>query len=116
MQVWAWFAAYFARAPLPDRPLLAPAGTPFQQRVWRALAEIPLGQTRTYGELATRLGTSPRAVGGALRANPIPIIIPCHRILAAQGLGGYAGASEEGRRRKAWLLAHEGYLCIKNHY
>lgn len=108
MQALAWLRAYFAREPLPDLPPLAPAGTPFQQRVWRALADIPPGQTRTYGELATQLGTAPRAVGGALRANPIPIIIPCHRILAAQGLGGYAGASEEGRRRKAWLLAHEG--------
>lgn len=108
MQALAWLTAYFAREPLPDLPPLAPAGTPFQQRVWRALADIPPGQTLTYGELAARLGTAPRAVGGALRANPIPIMIPCHRIVAAQGLGGYAGASEEGRRRKAWLLAREG--------
>lgn len=107
IQAQAWFVAYFARAPLPPLPPLAPAGTPFQQRVWRALADIPPGQTRTYGELATQWGTAPRAVGGALRANPIPIMIPCHRIVATQGLGGYAGASEEGRRRKAWLLAHE---------
>lgn len=108
IQALAWLAAYFAREPLPDLPPLAPAGTPFQQRVWRALADIAPGQTRTYGELAAQLGTAPRAVGGALRANPIPVIIPCHRIVAAQGLGGYAGASEEGQRRKAWLLAHEG--------
>ncbi|MFZ5579344.1 MAG: methylated-DNA--[protein]-cysteine S-methyltransferase [Pseudomonadota bacterium] len=76
--------------------------------VWDSLRDIPPAQTCTYGELAGRLRSSPRAVGGALRANPIPILIPCHRVVGARGLGGYAGASAEGQARKRWLLAHEG--------
>lgn len=85
-------------------------GTPFQMRVWRALQAIPRGETRTYGELAKALGSSPRAVGGACRANPVPIVVPCHRVVGAGGLGGYSGA-----RGGAWLaikarlLAHEGW-------
>lgn len=109
----AWLEAYFSRGPLPGLPPLAPEGSRFQQLVWRALADIPPGQTRTYGELARQLGTAPRAVGGALRSNPIPLFIPCHRIVAAHGLGGYDGAGEEGLRRKAWLLAHERGLAAR---
>lgn len=111
-QTQAWLAAYFAvrgLRDLPDKmPRLKPAGTNFQQRVWSELAHIPWGECITYAELAQRLDTSPRAVGGALRANPIPILIPCHRVVAASGLGGYAGASELGQARKRWLLRHEG--------
>lgn len=70
---------------------LAPKGTPFQQKIWTALRQIPCGETRTYGELAAQLGTSARAVGNACRANPIALIIPCHRVVAKTGLGGYAG-------------------------
>ncbi|HET19787.1 MAG TPA: methylated-DNA--[protein]-cysteine S-methyltransferase, partial [Chromatiales bacterium] len=103
----AWLEAYFAGTLLPGHPPLAPQGTPFQQAVWQALAAIPPGQTRTYGELARMLGTAPRAVGGALRSNPTPLFIPCHRIVAAHGLGGYDGGAEAGLRRKRWLLAHE---------
>jgi len=105
----AALARYFhdGRAGL-DLPL-APAGTPFQCRVWQALRDIPPGTTRTYGELARDLGTSPRAIGGACRANPCLIAVPCHRVVARDGLGGFAG--ERGGKRlavKRWLLRHEG--------
>lgn len=89
---------------------LAPAGTAFQQRVWAGIAAIPAGQTRSYGELAHYLKSSPRAVGGACGANPYPVVVPCHRIITTTGgLGGFA------RQRggflldvKRWLLGHEG--------
>jgi methylated-DNA-[protein]-cysteine S-methyltransferase len=96
----------------PDAPFdlpLAPAGTPFQQEVWRALRRIARGQTRTYGEVAQELDSAPRAVGQACGANPFPIVVPCHRVLAAGGLGGFAHASEGFLIDiKRWLLAHEG--------
>ena len=66
-------------------------GTEFQERVWAALMDIPAGHTVTYGELAQRLGTSPRAIGGACRANPVLLLIPCHRVVAAHDKGGFAG-------------------------
>jgi len=91
-----------------DLPL-TPDGTDFQRRVWRALAGIPPGRTLTYGALAHRLGTSARAVGGACRANPCPIVVPCHRVVASGGgLGGYSGA-RHGRWLdiKRRLLEHE---------
>ncbi|OQK16953.1 hypothetical protein AU255_03370 [Methyloprofundus sedimenti] len=86
-------------------------GTEFQHKVWRALSLIPLGQTRTYGELAKELDTSPRALANACRQNPFPVIIPCHRVLAMTGIGGYAGAST-GKlvKIKAALLQHEKML------
>lgn len=83
-------------------------GTSFQKNVWRALQEIPSGETLTYGELAKQLDTSPRAIGQACRTNPVPVIIPCHRIVAANHLGGYAGATEGKLMEiKTWLLQHE---------
>lgn len=84
-------------------------GTPFQKRVWQALCRIPAGQTLTYGQLASRLGSSPRAVGNACRANPVPILVPCHRVIGKHGIGGYDGQTS-GRRLdiKRWLLRHEG--------
>jgi methylated-DNA-[protein]-cysteine S-methyltransferase len=81
---------------------LSPPGTPYQQRVWQALCRIPPGETRTYGQIAREAGGSARSVGGANGANPIPIIIPCHRVTAASGLGGYSG--EGGLETKRWLL------------
>lgn len=91
-----------------DLPL-APHGTAFQRKVWQALAAIPAGQVRTYGELASELGTSPRALGGACGRNPIPVIVPCHRVLAAdRSLGGYSGM--DGVETKRFLLALEGAL------
>ena len=99
-------AEYFAgRRTEFDLPL-APAGTPFQQRVWAALRAIPFGQTVSYGQLADRIGrpTAARAVGAANGRNPISIIVPCHRLVSSTGgLISYGG----GLERKAWLLAHE---------
>jgi len=90
---------------------LAAAGSAFQQRVWRAMRRIPAGRVKRYGELARTLRSAPRAVGGACRANPIPIVVPCHRVVSASGLGGFMGATG-GRAMaiKRWLLRHEGHL------
>uniref|UniRef100_A0A450S0R7 methylated-DNA--[protein]-cysteine S-methyltransferase n=1 Tax=Candidatus Kentrum sp. FW TaxID=2126338 RepID=A0A450S0R7_9GAMM len=83
-------------------------GTPFQRRVWRALQSIPPGETVAYGTLANALGTSARAVGNACRANPIPIIIPCHRVVGAHDTGGFMGSRTNGPLAiKRWLLMHE---------
>lgn len=87
---------------------LAPRGTPFQLKVWQQLQAIPCGQVRRYGEIARHLQTSPRAVGMACRANPIPLIVPCHRVVAANHLGGYGGHSQgQVWQRKLKLLQHE---------
>ena len=116
---------------------LAGEGTPFRERVWHALSAIPVGQSRTYGELARLLHTAPRAVGGACAANTIALVIPCHRVVASQGsLGGFMsvkgrpergtavhlGVTERSAKGasidavdgdplaiKRWLLTHEGY-------
>ncbi len=91
-----------------DLPL-GPVGTVFQQRVWAAMQLIPAGATRTYGDIATELKSAARAVGMACGANPIPIIIPCHRVLAnGNRLGGYSG--DGGAETKAALLRLEGAL------
>ncbi len=88
---------------------LATAGTVFQQRVWAALRAIPPGTVLTYGELAQQLGTAARAIGNACRNNPLPILIPCHRVVGQHGLVGYAGAiSGDPLEIKRWLLRHEG--------
>jgi methylated-DNA-[protein]-cysteine S-methyltransferase len=87
-----------------DLPL-APAGSAYRQRVWQALREIPYGETRTYGEIAARAGGSARSVGQANGDNPIPILIPCHRVVAGSGLGGYSGG--DGPETKRLLLALE---------
>lgn len=83
-------------------------GSPFQEKVWRAIATIPLGQTRTYGELAKQLHSGPRAVANACGANRLPLLIPCHRVVAKHGLGGFMQGKENALRIKRWLLAHEG--------
>lgn len=88
--------------------LFVPSGTPFQVRAWRALLAIPAGQTLTYGELATQLKTAPRAVGQACGSNPLPLVIPCHRVVSATGLGGFMHAAKGAPLDiKAWLLRHE---------
>ena len=97
--------------PLSSNIACAPAGTAFQSRVWRELRTIPAGNVATYGELAGRLGTSARAVGNACRNNPIPVVIPCHRVVSSAGLGGYAGrAAGDMPKIKSWLLQHEGVV------
>jgi methylated-DNA-[protein]-cysteine S-methyltransferase len=88
--------------------LFVPEGTPFQLRVWHALLAIPRGEPTTYGALAKQLGTAARAVGQACGSNPLPVLIPCHRVVAGNGLGGFMHASTgEPLDVKAWLLAHE---------
>jgi methylated-DNA-[protein]-cysteine S-methyltransferase len=84
-------------------------GTDFQKQVWQLLLMIKPGEVRTYGDIAQELNTSPRAVGSACRSNPTPLIVPCHRVVSADGIGGFAGNSQ-GRRVevKRWLLKHEG--------
>lgn len=94
-----------------DLPL-AVFGTPYQTKVWHALTAIPLGQTTTYGQLAHLLGSSPRAVGQACGANPLPIIIPCHRVVASNGRGGFMhAASGAPLTYKDWLLDHESGIA-----
>ena len=98
-----------AATPL-DLPVLLD-GTEFQQRVWTALQSIPRGEVRTYGEIATQLGSGARAVGNACRRNPLSILVPCHRVVAAGGVGGYGGRTGGAvLERKRWLLHHEGFL------
>jgi methylated-DNA-[protein]-cysteine S-methyltransferase len=102
----AQLAEYFAGARRDFDVPLAPRGTGFQERVWRELARIPYGETRSYGELARAIGrpSASRAVGAANGKNPISILVPCHRVIAGSGaLTGYAG----GLDAKRWLLAHE---------
>jgi methylated-DNA-[protein]-cysteine S-methyltransferase len=93
-----------------DLPLME-AGSDFQRRVWGAISAIPRGSVRTYGILAKEIGSAPRAVGQACGANWFPLVIPCHRVTAARGLGGFASHDEENGFHlsvKRWLLRHEG--------
>ena len=105
----AWLDGYFAgEAPSPAPIPLAPAGTDFQKHVWEAMATISYGATRTYGHLAATLRgagipASAQAIGGAVGRNPLLLIRPCHRVVAATSPGGYAAGGDA----KAWLLAHE---------
>lgn len=106
-QARADLEAYFRDPSQGPRVVLAAHGTELERAVWRQLAKIPLGQTRTYGEIAAALGRprAARAVGSAVARNPLSILVPCHRVVGARGaLTGFAG----GLERKAWLLAHEG--------
>jgi methylated-DNA-[protein]-cysteine S-methyltransferase len=106
-QIERYFADPEFRFSLP----LAAAGTAFRQRVRHALAGIPVGESRTYGELARQLHTAPRAVGGACGANNIALVVPCHRVVGSQGsLGGFMHAVDgDPLAIKRWLLTHEGY-------
>ena len=103
-----WLDAYFAgKNPDVSAIPLSPKGTGFQKRVWQELLSIPYGKTNTYGTIAKRLGSSARAVGSAVGHNPISVIIPCHRVLGADGnLTGYAG----GLENKEKLLRLEGVI------
>ena len=105
----AWLDGYFAgEAPSPATVRLAPAGTDFQKRVWEAMDAIPYGATHTYGQIVAQLRgagipASAQSVGGAVGRNPLLLVRPCHRVVAAGGPGGYAAGGDV----KAWLLAHE---------
>lgn len=90
-----------------DLPLTQ-QGTAFQQCVWQAIAAIPLGQVRTYSELASEIGSGPRAVANACGANNLPLLVPCHRVVAQHGLGGFMQGKANGLLIKQWLLKHEG--------
>jgi len=87
---------------------LTQQGTAFQQRVWQAIAAIPPGQVRTYGMLAREIGSGPRAVANACGANKLPLLVPCHRVVAQHGLGGFMQGKHGGLLIKQWLLKHEG--------
>lgn len=94
----------------PDTALDIPyavQGTPFQKRVWQAIARIPAGETVTYSELAKMAGSGPRAVANACGANHVPLVVPCHRVVAKDGLGGFMQGQENGLGIKRWLLNHE---------
>jgi methylated-DNA-[protein]-cysteine S-methyltransferase len=103
-QLDAYFAGKLTDFDLPLRP----AGSDFERQVWSAMQKIPYGKTQCYGDLAAAIGSAPRAVGGACGKNPIPIVIPCHRVLAKAGLGGYSGSG--GLKTKQALLTFEGAL------
>ncbi len=102
---------YFADCEFRFSVPLLPRGTAFQRRVWEAIAAIPVGESRTYGEVARQARSAARAVGQACGANPIALIIPCHRVVGSRGaLGGFMNAAEgEGVAIKRWLLVHERY-------
>ena len=95
--------------------IATPKGTPFFERCWRACRTIPVGETRTYRWLANAAGSplAIRAAGQAMRRNPLPMIVPCHRVVAANGLGGFSGSNKVGGKElklKVWLLQREGWI------
>lgn len=103
-QIEAYLADPEVRIELP----VCSQGTDFQRCVWRAIARIAPGTTRRYGELAAEVGSAARAVGQACGANPLPIVVPCHRVVSATGMGGFANATDGYLiATKRWLLAHE---------
>lgn len=106
-QLEAYFAGRLRAFDLP----LAPAGSPFERDVWRRMCDIPYGETMTYGDMADAVGGVARAVGTACGTNPIPILIPCHRVMGAGNrMVGYSGRGRVETKR--WLLVHEGALLV----
>ncbi len=102
---------YFQNPAEPLNIQLKIAGSDFQQRVWMRLLQIPPGNTQTYGQMATLLNSSARAVGNAYRSNPCPLVIPCHRVVSKTGLVGFFGQGAGPKLEiKRWLLTHEGWL------
>ena len=103
----AQLLAFFSQSPYVFNLPINPQGTPLQKKIWKAIQAIPYGHTATYSQIAKVVTTGPRVVGQACGANPIPILIPCHRVLSIDGtLGGYSGG--QGRLTKLSLLKHEG--------
>jgi len=101
-------ASFFSDATFQFDLPLVPSATPFQSRARDALLRIPVGETRSYGNVAKTIRSSARAIAGACRRNPLPIIVPCHRVVAFNGLGGFSGKLDgEPLVIKKWLLKHE---------
>lgn len=103
-QLKAYFSDAYHHFSLP----LIFKGTSFQRRVWQVISAIPIGRVLTYKELAQEVGSGPRAVANACGANNLPIVVPCHRVVAKKGLGGFMQGDPKGLEIKKWLLAHEG--------
>jgi methylated-DNA-[protein]-cysteine S-methyltransferase len=101
--------AYFKNAHFQFDLPLKPLGTAHQKKVWKSVLEISAGSTQTYGQIAKQIQSGPRAVGTACGANPFPLITPCHRVVSAQGIGGFMKEDAPGlyRQIKIWLLKHE---------
>ncbi len=109
-------ARYIADPDYAFRLRLPEVGSVFQRKVWQAIASIPRGEVRTYGDIARAISSAPRAVGQACGANWFPLVIPCHRVTAASGLGGFAHHDDDSGFHlgvKRWLLAHEGVEAYK---
>lgn len=106
------FKAYFKNPDYQFNLPTKPSGTEHQKRVWAAVQLIPVGMTKTYGDIANQLKSGARAVGTACGANPFPLIAPCHRVVSAKGIGGFMKEDAPGlyRQIKIWLLQHEGVL------
>ena len=113
-QAYAQIIQYLLRPTFQFYLPLNMLGTSYQQRVWQAIAAIPAGQTYTYGQLAKQIGSGPRAVANACGANNIPLVIPCHRVVAKNGIGGFMQGKQNGVLIKQWLLAHEGASGYKH--
>lgn len=105
--------AYFANARNDFNLPLVHKGTPFQRRVWHAISAIPCGRVLTYSEVAEQIGSGARAVANACGANNLPLIVPCHRVVAKNGLGGFMQGNKDGLKIKKWLLKHEGVTLAK---
>jgi methylated-DNA-[protein]-cysteine S-methyltransferase len=107
-QCKAYFKDPYWQFDLPTKPV----GTEHQRKVWASIQDIPAGETKTYGEVAKKIKSGARAVGTACGANPYPLISPCHRVISAQGIGGFMKENSPGlyRQIKLWLLKHEGAL------
>ena len=107
-KIAAQIEAYFGSAKNDFSLQVAQYGTPYQQRVWQAIRAIPRGRVLTYGDIAAQIGSGPRAVANACGANNIPLLVPCHRVVAKNGLGGFMQGNKDGLKIKKWLLKHEG--------
>ena len=105
--------AYFSNAHNDFNLPVVYKGTPFQRRVWQAISAIACGRVATYGEIAELIGSGPRAVANACGANNLPLVVPCHRVVAKNGIGGFMNGQADGIKIKQWLLKHEG-ITFKN--
>lgn len=111
-EVIAQIQGYFSNAHRQFELPMIPQGTIYQNTVWQIITQIPAGETSTYGAIAKKIHSAARAIGGACGANPYPLIVPCHRVVAANSLGGFVQNNTAGYHRniKIWLLQHEGVI------